>query len=167
MKAEFAILLAVSASLAGCSTGYHARGFAGGLMGLSGGYEEFPMSRNVYRITFKGNGYTSKSRAQALALLRAADLTLENGFTHFILLSESDASRSINLATPQQAVTTGTANFYGDTAYLNATTTTTGGYSTRIDKPGATIIIRMTNEDSEIAMDATFARDFIRREQGL
>ena len=53
-------------ALTGCMTAYQPDG-------LTGGYSEVQLSENVWRVSFKGNGYTSRERAVDMALLRSAD----------------------------------------------------------------------------------------------
>ena len=48
---------------------------------MSGGFTESQLDTNVFRVTFKGNGYTSPDRAEDMALLRSAELALQHGFT--------------------------------------------------------------------------------------
>jgi hypothetical protein len=67
-------------ALAGCATAYQP-------MGFSGGYSEVQLNADTYQILVAGNGYTSTDRAQKIALLRAADLTIAAGFKRFVVLS--------------------------------------------------------------------------------
>ena len=55
---------AIILALSGCATGYPSSGF-------SGGFEETALAPNIYRVEFSGNGYTSSTRAEELALLRS------------------------------------------------------------------------------------------------
>ena len=97
--------------LTSCATPYQESG-------LAGGYDEVQLSENSYQISFRGNGYTSRQRAEDFALLRAAELTLENGFTHFMIINEaSDTSTnlvfnpgSLNVAPSYSTVTKPRAN---------------------------------------------------------
>ena len=68
---------------AACSTGYKSEGIAGG-------YSETQLSENVYRISFRGNGYTSLEKASDFTLLRAAEIGLEKGFTHFAVVENNE-----------------------------------------------------------------------------
>ena len=67
--------------LAGCATPY-------GKTGLTGGYSEKRLSDNVYRVTFSANGYTTQETAQTFWLYRAVEITLENGFDGFRIVSD-------------------------------------------------------------------------------
>ena len=69
--------------LSGCSTGYKSDG-------ISGGYSETQLSEAVYRISFRGNGYTSLEKASDFTLLRAAEIGLEKGFTHFAVVENNE-----------------------------------------------------------------------------
>ena len=69
----FGILL-----LSGCATGYNKRG-------LFGGYENRAITNNIFEVSFSGNGFLDMNKAEALALLRCASLTLENGYGYFIV----------------------------------------------------------------------------------
>jgi hypothetical protein len=71
---------------AGCATGYHG-------MSLTGGFTETQLAPGVYRVTFEGNGYSRSERVQDFAMLRAAELALAHGFTHFTLLDAHESNR--------------------------------------------------------------------------
>ena len=79
------ILLILSA----CSTGYKEKGF-------SGGYSEFKISDNSYRVTFEGNGYTKNEDVQKMLLKRCAELTLKEHFKYFVL-GNGDTESSLQL----------------------------------------------------------------------
>lgn len=51
------------------------------------GYTETQLSENRYRVTFTGNTITPKETVQDYALLRAAELALQNGYDWFTLAS--------------------------------------------------------------------------------
>ena len=114
--------------ISGCATGY-------GSHGLSGGYSSSQLQPNVFQVRFQGNGYTSMSRARDFCLLRCAELCLENGFTHFELVDKSSRVSVSTYRTPTQSHTSFKSN------YTSATTTTTGGQSRRIAKPGTENLI--------------------------
>lgn len=99
--------------LSGCATRYHANG-------LTGGFSETLLAPDMYRVAFKGNGYTDPERAQDFALLRAAELTIQRGFTCFAVLDERNSTSISSFTTPGYADTTasGTGNSSGN-IYLN------------------------------------------------
>lgn len=121
-------LMAILGVLSGCATAYQKDGF-------SGGFSEVQLSENVWRVNFEGNGYTRGQRAQDLALLRSADLTLLKGFSHFGLLdSKADTSHS-TYTTPTTSSTKFSGSSYGNNFAGRATTTTYGGNTMFISKP--------------------------------
>jgi hypothetical protein len=69
----------VTAGCGGTATGYHP-------MRSTGGYTELKLAHDSYRITVSANEYTSEVRAQNIAFLRAADLTLQSGFDRFVIV---------------------------------------------------------------------------------
>lgn len=127
------ILAAISLMvvLGGCATAYQSEGF-------SGGFSETQLDTNVFRVSFRGNGYTRAERAEELALLRSAELTLKNGFTHFAIIDGRTREQSGTYTTPTQLYTTVNATAYGNSAYGTAHTTTYGGQTFHISKPSTT-----------------------------
>ena len=118
-------------AMSGCATSYQPQSF-------SGGFTESQLDTNVFRVSFKGNGYTSAERAEEMSLLRSADLTLKNGFTHFSIVDGRSRTESSSYTTPIQSSTSGTISTYGNTSSLNATTRQTGGETYNIAKPSTT-----------------------------
>jgi hypothetical protein len=74
-------LVAVLIALAGCATAYQPEK-------VTGGYTDFRLADNTYRIRFKGNNYTSRDKVELFLLYRCAELTEQLGYDHFVLLSE-------------------------------------------------------------------------------
>lgn len=70
-----------------CATGYKRHGF-------NGGFSEQRLSRDMYLVHFSGNRYTSSSIVQTYLLKRCAELTLNSGFTHFIIVNSNNDTTS-------------------------------------------------------------------------
>jgi hypothetical protein len=141
--------------LSGCATPY-------GPHQLAGGYSDVRIQNDVFRIVFDGNGFIHKSAVDYYALVRAAELTVQNGREYFRVLGGDADVRTINVLIPGQ--TFATSNTYGTgygraTAYpigrnvyasaygaYNANTFTTvsstPSYSTAIQKPIVTLDIQ-------------------------
>ena len=146
-----AMLFAVFLILSGCATSYQKDGF-------SGGFEETQLGTNKWRVTFAGNGYTRASRATDLALLRCADLTLQQGYKYFVITSGvSDMSHSA-----YTAPTTATTNVYGNTAYTNFS----GGGTMIISKPSSENTIIMLKEKPDNIQDF-YEAEFVCKSIGL
>jgi len=100
MKTPTKTLLLVAAAaltLGACatSTPYAPAGFNG----QRGGYAEQRLENDRYRVSFSGNSVTSREQVEMSLLLRAAELTTENGFDWF-----STASRATDRDTRFQTI---------------------------------------------------------------
>ena len=51
-----------------------------------------PISDSAYKVVFSGAGYMPKQRAENTAMIRASELTLKKGFTHFVIMQKSMGS---------------------------------------------------------------------------
>lgn len=149
MKILAVILCA--ATLGACATGYQNSGFAGG-------FDETALAPNIYRVKFAGNGYTSSSRAEDLALLRSADLTLQKGFRYFGLADANSSTSVSAMAMPTTTTTNASAYLAGNSIYGTATSTTSGGGVQFVSKPRTVNLVVMMNEKPADAMvfDAAF-----------
>jgi hypothetical protein len=125
------LIVTVTALLYGCATPYQKQGFAGG-------YSEAQLNTNVFRVSFKGNGYTSREKAADLALLRSADLALQNGYRYFVIIDKNNYSQNSLYKTPTTSYTNVNVYGAGNFAYGQATTNTYGGNIYNISKPSAT-----------------------------
>ena len=117
------IIFCVAASLAvsGCATSYQPKSF-------TGGYSDLQLNADTFKISVEGNGYTSKDRASNLAMLRAADLTIEHGGSRFVVVEGGTES---NYA----GSTSGTAQVIGRTAFFTP--------GAPIFKPSSDLVIRI------------------------
>jgi len=139
-------------ALTGCATTYQRQSF-------TGGYSETQLGENVFQVSFRGNGYTSRERASDFSILRCAELALENGFRYFVIIDSEKYSKTGAYTTPTQSYTTANAYGYGNYAHGTATTTTYGGQTVFISKPRATNTILCFKEKPEtdgLFFDAEF-----------
>jgi len=73
------ILIAASLLVFGCgATAYQP-------YGLTGGYSDKKLSEDEFLISFDGNIRTDGDRAIHFTMLRAADITLSNGYKFFVI----------------------------------------------------------------------------------
>jgi hypothetical protein len=136
----------------GCNTGYEKDG-------LFGGYSDMRIQGNIYRVSFRGNGFTNFQRASDLALLRCADLTLEQGGKYFSVVDSAFSTETYT--TPVTSHTSGTANISGGTATYSGNTTYSGGQT--YYKPLTTFVIEVFTEKPQQAVyDAQQVRANIR-----
>ena len=74
-------LIVVLLSLAGCVTAYRPEN-------ITGGYTNFRVAEETYRVRFKGNNYTSRDKVEQFLLYRCAQLTTQLGYDYFVLVAE-------------------------------------------------------------------------------
>src|SRR5262249_13434832 len=80
ISAGFAVGMAGLLMLSACASGpiYRPRGPDGAV-----GYSDEHIAGNRYRISFSGNYSTKREEVDDFMLRRAAEVTLQAGFTHF------------------------------------------------------------------------------------
>lgn len=143
------------ACLCACATPYKSSG-------LMGGFSEAQLDDNVFRVSFRGNGFTSPERAADYSLLRAAELARNNGYNYFIIIDSQSYTEWSTYTTPTTATTTaqintrGTGNITGNNLNYRAnstgtaTTRTHGGQTYIISKPTTANTIVCFKEKPEI-----------------
>ncbi len=89
--------LVLGLAVAACSPGYGAANWWS-----SFGYKNQRLNGDVWRVSYTGNGYTTHETAQTYWLYRCAELSIEQGFDGFEILSDlhlvEQADRPIRLA---------------------------------------------------------------------
>jgi len=102
MKKRFILTTGlITLLLAGCATSYHQKGFFGD------GYSDYRVNQDKFAVTFRGNEFTDSEDVRRFALVRAAELTLQNGFRYFKILSEKDVSRqAVETSTKENEIST-------------------------------------------------------------
>jgi len=58
------------------------------------GYTEDRIAQDRFRVTFRGNSHTTRETVEDYLLYRAAELTLQNGYSHFILVGRDTEART-------------------------------------------------------------------------
>ena len=152
MKKLITITVAVMI-LQGCATSYQKDGF----FSLSGGYSETQLDKNVFKVSFSGNGFTSRERATNLTLLRSAELTLENGYQYFAIIEANSYTSNSAYTTPATYNTTGRY----DSGGYSATTTKKGGQTYNISRPSTSNTIVCFKEKPETIF--TYNASFIHK----
>jgi hypothetical protein len=66
-------------------------------LGSRGGYSHYRISDDVFSVSFRGNAATREDAVGKYLLRRASEVTLEHGFRYFVILSEEDRTRAVNL----------------------------------------------------------------------
>ena len=131
-------LLVVTVLISGCATGYHK-------MGYTGGYSEIKIQDDIYKVRFYGNPKCEIGRAEDFALLRSAEVAVENGYKYFVIVDNKSETQSGAYTTPATAQTYGTV--YGGT--YQGTTTVSGGQTFIFHKPRVEKTIKCFKEKPE------------------
>lgn len=81
--------LAAATALSACATPtpYQPARFTS--RGPVNGFSEAPLTQNRWRVTFSGNTVTSREQVEDALLLRAAELTLQQGFDNFTAVNRA------------------------------------------------------------------------------
>ena len=148
----------------GCATPYQSQGFRGG-------FDETRLQPNVFRVSFVGNAQTSAQTASDYALLRAAELALENGFTHFVVTDSQNQSQSGVFTTPGSSTSTVHAHKMGGQTTGMVNTHHTPGQSILFSKPRSSIIVYMGSQrdfmDPTQVFDAGFVVNSLKSKHGI
>ncbi|MEM7660881.1 MAG: hypothetical protein AAF292_01425 [Pseudomonadota bacterium] len=83
--------VAAAAILAACVTATPYQPADGGINSF--GYGETKIESGKYRVTFRGNSSTDLATVENYILLRAAELSVADGFGHFTILDDSESGR--------------------------------------------------------------------------
>ena len=160
---RFLGLISVAIIFSSCATAYKKVGF-------TGGYSETQLGENIFQVSFRGNGYTSRERASDFVLLRSAEVSLENGYQYFIIIEAEKSSHLSTYTTPKTSYTTGNVNVSGNSATVNATTYSYGGQTYFFSKPSTNNLILCFKEKPEVnglIFNAEFVKKSIRQKYGL
>lgn len=130
-----------TACLMSCATPYQPEGY-------SGGYSDMKLGKDLYQVSFSGNGYTGSDTVQAFFLRRCADLTIEQGYEFFILVNQEAGATQYSTGTTHNG--TVSRDYYGGYNYSGSSNTTT------VTKHGRTGVIKIFKEGAqpEISYDA-------------
>lgn len=162
MKLKIILPLIMSCYLAGCATPYSSQGFMGG-------FTESRLDENVFRVNFKGNGFTSSEKAKDYTLLRSAELALEHGYSYFVVTDSASYNSNVYMQTPTTVNTSASA--YGNRNYVygQATTTVNGGDIITVAKPNESAVVVMFREKPEgiFAYNAKFLVKELKKNYGI
>ena len=121
------VTLMASLTLGACATPYGPPGFTGGVAAAQ-------MSKDVWRISARGNGFTSGNQIHDYVMLKAAETAFAAGYQKFGLLAANDATSMSQAVVPGYTQVQSTGNF--------ATLTHMPARTVGISKPGADILVK-------------------------
>lgn len=118
------------------------------------GYAESQVAPNEFRVSFQGNGQTRSQEANDFALLRAAEVTLENGFRYFAVIDITNTSSARPYMERQQFYTDYPPNMGLPPPALGGSDPYRFGYIVEYNQPriyyqpGTQLLIRCSAEKS-------------------
>lgn len=99
-----------------------------GEMGFTGGVQALQVNATTWEINAVGNAYSNELRMRDFMLLKASEVALENGFTHFVPSEASTSSTERLIGTPGQVETSAACSGRGCAASSAATGPTYNTY---------------------------------------
>ena len=135
---KFLILCAVALYISGCVTPYEHYN-----VWTDGGFDELQLSENSWKVSFKGNEFDDKDRIYDLCLLRCAELTLNNGYKYFSVVTRENSSEVGSFTTPTYTTPTYTTQVGSGLGAFHSTTggQTYGGQNIITSSPSSSIEI--------------------------
>ncbi len=125
--------------LIGCASRYENSG-------PTGGYSETWSAPDSFRVTFQGNDHTTLERAKDFAMLRAAELTLQHGFTWFRVVNEENSGQTTTVTSTSQADTQVTINYSSPDVRVPAGPTYTPGQTSVSSPPKTWLLVQCLKE---------------------
>jgi hypothetical protein len=104
-----------------------------------------------FRVIYEGTRWTKPERATDFAMLRAADTTLQHGYTYFVILSQSQTMQDRSWSTPSSSYSTVMPNG-------SIITSGSGGGTSSISWPYITLMIQTYTNEVSGALDAAFLK---------
>lgn len=122
-----------------------------------GGYTDMQFAPEIYKVTFYGNPYLSVDAVQTLTLIRCAEITKQNDYKYFIILTAATNVNRAYRATPTVAYSNGMANYYGNfnnngfnaNGFGNSFTTVVPGSTREIDSYTSIAVIRLLKNNKK------------------
>ncbi len=136
MRKTISIILCLIFFISGCATPYQKKGF-------TGGFVDSPLGQDTFRVSYQGNGYTSRHTVSNYLLYRCAEITIENGYDYFQTLDENQWSKDSIVSTPGRFNYKSSGYVSGNYYYGKGKGYYTPGVNIPISKPTASAIIRL------------------------
>jgi hypothetical protein len=156
-RTPLALLVALPLLLVACATPYRPQGDS------DFGYSETWLAPDDVEVYFDGNSDTPSEHASDYALLRCAEVALEQGYTHFLVLERLSDLQTSYTSTPAAYSSVGTG-YYG---YHSGHAVVVGGDIRSYHQPHSRVRIRLLREPSDGALEAAFVSTSIRAKYGM
>jgi hypothetical protein len=149
----FAVTVVAALTLSAC-----ARATPYQPLGYGGGYSHVQYDANTYKVSFRGNGLTSRSRVEAHLMYRLAELTAETGHDYFIIVESGTHARQTGVTTDGYF----TATTMGSTTHG----TITPGQTITFTKHEASAVIKVFKGQKPSTNPAAYAAAEVLRHLG-
>lgn len=121
------------------------------------GYTQTQLSENRYRVTFTGNDLTPKGTVKDYALLRAAELTLQQGYDWFTLVKrETDKETETRTSGGFHTGPLTSTSVYQRCGMMSCDTVVA---QSTIPTPGAHIMTTTTDESYSTSLEVVMGKD--------
>lgn len=150
------VLLSLLLFLSACSTSYQSAG-------LLGGYTDDELSPGIFQVNFRGNGFTSATKAKDFTLLRSAEVVLNRGYSHFVIIEKDNQTQTSAYTSPGYSTTDLKRKDFGK---YEAETNYYGGSTTYTTLPSYSYTVKAFRsappESRGLAYDARFLKRKLR-----
>ncbi|AKH68763.1 hypothetical protein IMCC21906_01084 [Spongiibacter sp. IMCC21906] len=133
------VFIALTILVAGCSSSYKP-------MSASGGYAEQKINDNTWQVSYEGRSSSDAVEIKDYAVLRAAELCIEQGYSKFTLTSINDTSR---VKTYSYKPFSGSANTLDSCAGTNGVTPSQNQITRRYVIPAARLTVNCSDNGSK------------------
>ena len=144
-------IFAITLLISGCATTYQKK------TTWTIGHSETQLAENIFRVSYEGTEFTGNDRVIDYTLLRSAEVTIENGYKYFAIISEKSSVTTQTFSSPSTYHTYGNA-ISGYTTYAYGGGTYTNSYPSTTN----TIMLFKEKPQQGIAYDAVFVATKIR-----
>ena len=138
-----ALLLAIGSGLAGCVT-----------------TSEMPLAKNVWQVSTESQGTLFVGQADKSTMKRAAELTIAQGYDHFIIQNPQTQTGSVQVGNMPVTANTN-VNVIGNTAY--GTTTYSGGGAIMASQKNVSVTVVMFHANEPQAAQAVDAVVYLKQ----
>src|SRR5690242_17932841 len=99
------------------------------------GFSDSQLSADEFEVSFRGNGQTELERATEFVLLRSAQVTLKNGFSHFAVMDSINTSSAKRYTVRQKFYRPASPETGFPVPTPNGTTLGNPGYLVEVEEP--------------------------------
>ena len=152
-------LVALVVVVTGCAASVR---YAPRVPGIIPGYVDQRLGEDTYQVRVGEAWPKDWQDLEKFAMYRAAELTQERGERYFAVTHASSRVSNYVIRMPTTSTTTGTVNSVGSTAFVNATTITSGGGTSTISGGWYTLEFKViANSEIEAYRDVVDSQQII------